>query len=53
MDTRGTESATLAQGKGDAKKARATAERAADFNGLSPNCVFVRAKAKELLATGG
>lgn len=37
------------QGSGDAAGARTTAAKAADFNGLSANYGYVRAKAKELL----
>lgn len=40
--------ASAYQGKGDEKKAKETAKRAADFNGLSPNYAYVRAKAKQL-----
>jgi tetratricopeptide (TPR) repeat protein len=38
------------QGKGDAKKARETAEKAANFNGLNPNFAYVRTKARAMLA---
>jgi tetratricopeptide (TPR) repeat protein len=37
------------QGSGDKAAARATAARAADFNGLSLNYGYIRSKAKELL----
>ena len=37
---------------GDKGGARATATRAADFNGLSANYGYVRAKAKTLLTKG-
>ena len=36
---------------GDAAKARATAKKAFEFNGLSLNYGYVRAKAKSLLKT--
>ncbi len=42
--------AVALQGKGDAKKAREMAEKAANFNGLNGNYAYVRAKARQLLA---
>ena len=37
-------------GKGDAKRAKANAAKAADFNGLAVNFAYVRAKAKAMVA---
>ncbi|HKA86910.1 MAG TPA: tetratricopeptide repeat protein [Haliangiales bacterium] len=42
--------AVALQGKGDAKKAREMAEKAANFNGLNGNYGYVRAKARQMLA---
>jgi len=43
------EMALALQGKGDTKRARATAVKAADFNALGGNYGFIRLKAKELV----
>ncbi len=43
--------ATALQGKGDTQKAQVVANRAADFNALSPTYGFVRGKAKTLMAS--